>query len=77
MSNARLETEIRNNINTMDEDTLYDTYGIFLKEDNKIFDEVSQRLYPSVNDWIYDYLNDTGVAFEKFQSALGFDDDYY
>jgi len=77
MSNARLESEIKKNIKFMNETELSSAYGIFLNSDGSVFDDVNSQTFKSIDDWVHDYLNDTGVEFEKFQTSFGFDDDYY
>lgn len=70
-----LEKEIRSNLKTFNNDELYAEYGIKVWSDGTVFDDVNVHTYPSVDNWLSVYLDDSEEDVEYIGANKGWFDD--
>jgi type I restriction-modification system DNA methylase subunit len=70
-----LETTVRNDIKTMDAEEVYYEYSIIFHENGKVFDDVNNRLYSSLDEWLDHYLDDSEEDIDFLSSHKGYFDD--
>ncbi len=69
-----LETEIKNNLKTMTSEEIFHEYGISVLADDSVYDDVNNRTYKNVDDWLDDYLDDSMEDVEMIGKSGYFDD---
>jgi hypothetical protein len=69
-----LESEIKHNIKTFTLEQIFQEYGISILSDESIYDDVSNRTYPNLNEWLFDYLDDSREDVEMIGKDGYFDD---
>ena len=64
-----VEVEIKNNIKTFSDEEIFTITG------GKVHDDVNNKTYNSINEWLYDYLDDSLEDVEMI-ARTGYFDDY-
>ena len=70
-----LETKVRTDIKTWDADDIYYEYSIIIHDDGNVFDDVNNRLYSSLDEWLDHYLDDSEEDIDFLSSHKGYFDD--
>jgi hypothetical protein len=55
----QLERDIKQQINQLEVDEIRKEYNIIIGDDKSIYDELNNRYYKDIDDWLYDYLDDS------------------
>lgn len=70
-----LENNVRNDIKNWSAEEIYYEYSIIINENGKVYDDVNNRLYSSLDDWLDHYLDDSEEDIDFLSSHRGYFDD--
>ena len=69
-----LESEIKKNLKTFTSEEIFQKYGISVLSDDSIYDDVNNKTYNNLNEWLSDYLDDSLEDVEIIGKSGYFDD---
>ena len=71
----QLERDIKQQIQQLDVDEIRNEYNIIINSDKSIYDELNDRHYRNIDEWLGDYLDDSKEEIDYMGSHRGYFDD--
>ena len=71
----QLERDIKQQIQQLDVDEIRNEYNIIINSDKSIYDELNDRHYRNIDEWLGDYLDDSKEEIDYIGSHRGYFDE--